>query len=167
MLNTLKAYGVRANFFSVGRPASVWPDRDRAELAEGHITGSHTKTHPDLARLDMKSAEAEILDGRRIVAGAAGEAIPFFRFPYGSHNAALDAFVKAQGMTSFLWNMDSSDWKIPDPTALFHNEVSQLDRAKGGIMLMHDIHQQTAIALPHLLDELRHRGWKTVVFVPH
>ena len=167
VLNTLKMYGVRANFFSVGRPAKVWPDLDKAEIAEGHITGSHTMTHPDLAKLDIKSAEAEITGARKTVADAAGEAIPFFRFPYGSHNGVLDAFVKQQQMTSFLWNMDSEDWKRPDPTDLFHNEVAQLNNAKGGIILMHDIHQQTAIALPHLLDELRHRGWKTVVFVPH
>ena len=168
ILNTLAAYGVRSNFFSIGRPAKLSrAELDQAERTEGHVTGSHTMTHPDLTRLSVKDAQDEITQARTVVESAAGEAVPFFRFPYGAHNSVLDAFVKDQKLTSFLWNMDSEDWKRPDPSDLLDNEIAQLDRARGGIILMHDIHEQTAIALPHLLDELRHRGWTTVVFIPH
>lgn len=174
ILNTLKAYGVRANFFSVGNPARAWPELDKAEIEEGHITGSHTMSHPDMVKVAMggdKAIASEILAGRDTVAKAAGVEIPFFRFPYGSHNDYLLGYTKKNGLTSFQWNMDSSDWKITDPSALINNEVNQLElreqKHEGGIILMHDIHQQTAIALPHLLDELVHRGWTTVVFIPH
>jgi peptidoglycan/xylan/chitin deacetylase (PgdA/CDA1 family) len=43
--------------------------------------------------------------------------------------------------------------------------LSELDRAKHGIILFHDIHEQTVIVLPHVLAELQARRMKTVVFV--
>lgn len=172
MLDTLSAYGVRANFFSVGTNAGYWPKLDliNAEQEGGNVTGSHTMTHPDLPALARKSgeraAEQEIKQAQKVVEDQGAGPTGFFRFPYGSHNAELDGFLKKEKITSFLWNMDSEDWKRPDPTDLFHNELTELNNVSRGIILMHDIHTQTAIALPHLLDELRHRHWKTVVFVP-
>ena len=35
-----------------------------------------------------------------------------------------------------------------------------------GLILFHDIHEQTVIVLPHVLAELRARKMTTVVFVP-
>jgi peptidoglycan/xylan/chitin deacetylase (PgdA/CDA1 family) len=173
ILDTLAAYGVRANFFSQGINARRWPEQLKAEVAGGHVVGSHSMTHANLKSLSAKrngleQAKLEITDGHASVTNAIGDAIaPFFRFPYGAHNAALDAFLKAQPMTSFLWNIDTLDWKLRNPAALLEHALRELDREKGGILLIHDIHRQTAIALPLLLDALVARGYETAVFVPH
>jgi peptidoglycan/xylan/chitin deacetylase (PgdA/CDA1 family) len=74
--------------------------------------------------------------------------------------------VRKQGKTTFFWNMDSLDWQIRDPHKLFLNVLQQLDRHDRGIILFHDIHEQTVIVLPHVLQELAARHLKTVVFVP-
>ena len=92
--------------------------------------------------------------------------VPFFRFPYGAKTPSELPFVQKRGNTTFFWNMDSEDWKIRNPHQLFLNVLQQLDHARRGIILFHDIHEQTVIVLPHLLQELRVRGFKTVVFVP-
>ena len=91
--------------------------------------------------------------------------LPFFRFPYGAKTPAEQGFVEHRGNTTFFWNMDSQDWRIRDPHKLFLNVLAELDRAKHGIILFHDIHEQTVIVLPHVLAELRARGMTPVVFV--
>jgi peptidoglycan/xylan/chitin deacetylase (PgdA/CDA1 family) len=168
ILDILGSRGVRSNFFCVGENSSRWPKLLATEREEGHVVGSHTHDHPNLRKLSLEKAEDQILRGREEAEQALdGDAAPFFRFPYGARTTRLDQFLKEREMASFLWNMDSEDWKRRNPSDLLKHELEEVDRAKGGILLMHDIHEQTAIALPHLLDALAERGFTTVVFIPH
>ena len=169
VLEILRGAGVRADFFEIGRNAAAHPEVARQVAAAGHIVGSHTFSHADLGKLPEKHAETEIESGEASVSLALGRPVaevPFFRFPYGAKTPSELVFVQKRGNTTFFWNMDSEDWKIRDPHQLFLNVLQQLDRARRGIILFHDIHEQTVIVLPHVLQELRVRGFKTVVFVP-
>ncbi|HAR43796.1 MAG TPA: hypothetical protein DCS07_14365 [Bdellovibrionales bacterium] len=75
--------------------------------------------------------------------------------------------VKTRQFASFYWTMDTRDWQIRDPEALYQNTLKELNREKGGIILFHDVHEQTVLILPRLLNELRARNFTTYVFVPH
>jgi peptidoglycan/xylan/chitin deacetylase (PgdA/CDA1 family) len=122
-----------------------------------------------MARLDERHAEVEMESGDASVSLALGlkpGEVPFFRFPYGAKTPLEQGFVQRRGNTTFGWNMDSQDWRIRDPHKLFLNVLAELDRAQHGIILFHDIHEQTVIVLPHVLAELRARGMRAVVFVP-
>ena len=44
--------------------------------------------------------------------------------------------------------------------------IQRLDAKGRGILLLHDIHPATALALPSLLKELKERGYKVVHVVP-
>jgi peptidoglycan/xylan/chitin deacetylase (PgdA/CDA1 family) len=169
VLQILKDYGVRATFFEMGAHVKNVPDITRAQAAAGHAIGSHTMTHPELpklARTSMPQAQDEITDAQELLEDLLGMPAPFFRFPYGARTAALQSFVKEKGLATFFWNMDSLDWKIKDPKALLANVIQEMDREKNsGIMLFHDIHQQTVLTLPLVLEEMRVRRISTVVFV--
>ncbi len=118
--------------------------------------------------------------------------VPFFRFPYGESNEQLDDFTqnwagfnaqynnpcrghtlsrrileKKDGLASFMWDIDSKDWKYRDPIVLYNKLIKALESKKGGIVLLHDIHEQTAIILPQLLNYLIAEGYSTYVYVPH
>jgi peptidoglycan/xylan/chitin deacetylase (PgdA/CDA1 family) len=169
ILQILAAAGVKAMFFEIGRNAAAHPDVARGVLAAGHTVGSHTFSHPNMARLEERHAETEVESGDASVSLALGlkpGQVPFFRFPYGAKTPVEQGFVSRRGNTTVFWNMDSQDWKIRDPHRLFLNVLSEIDRAKGGIILFHDIHEQTVIVLAHVLAELDARHMKTVVFVP-
>jgi len=168
VLQILAAAHVRAMFFEIGRNASAHPDVARGVLAAGHTVGSHTFSHPNMARIDERHAESEVESGDASVSLALGFRpgdLPFFRFPYGAKTPLEQGFVSKRGNTTMFWNMDSQDWKIRDPHRLFLNVLSELYRAKHGIILFHDIHEQTVIVLPHVLAELEARHMKAVVFV--
>src|ERR1700684_4092374 len=78
---------VHATFFLIGKPASEHPDLVRRIAAEGHTIGTHTWTHPSLARIKPDDAVEQI--DRGIAAGDAAvhgggggtPLAPFFRFP--------------------------------------------------------------------------------------
>ena len=168
VLEILAAAHVKAMFFEIGRNAAAHPEVARGVLSAGHTVGSHTFSHPNMARIDERHAESEVDAGDASVSLALGLPpgdLPFFRFPYGAKTPVEQGFVSKRGNTTMFWNMDSQDWKIRDPHRLFLNVLSELDRAKHGIILFHDIHEQTVIVLPHVLAELQARRMKTVVFV--
>ena len=168
VLQILADAGIKATFFQIGRNAAAHPEIARRVLAAGHTIGSHTFSHPNMSRLAEPHAEVEMESGDASVSAALGlkpGELPFFRFPYGAKTPLEQSFVERHGNTTVFWNMDSQDWKIRDPHKLFLNVLAELDRAKHGIILFHDIHEQTVIVLPHVLAELRARHMKTVVFV--
>ena len=169
ILAILAAAGVRATFFEIGRNAAAHPDVSRRVEAAGHTVGSHTFSHPNLPKVTEAHAEAEIEAGEASVSLALGRPpghLPFFRFPYGAKSPAELAFVTRRGNSTFFWNMDSDDWHTRDPHKLFLNVLAQIDRTRRGIIIFHDIHEQTVIVLPHVLAELAARHYKMVVFVP-
>ena len=169
VLEILAAAGVKATFFEIGRNAAAHPEVSRQVAAAGHTVGSHTFTHADLPKVPEAHAETEIETGEAAVTLALGAQpghLPFFRFPYGAKTPAELAFVERRGNSTFFWNMDSEDWRTRDPHKLFLNVLAQIDHAGHGIILFHDIHEQTAIVLPHVLAELAARHIETVVFVP-
>ena len=63
-------------------------------------------------------------------------------------------------------DVDSFDWRDRKAEKIFKNVFSTLDKTGGGIMLFHDIHPQTAKAIPTVLAELKARGYKVVHIVP-
>ncbi len=44
--------------------------------------------------------------------------------------------------------------------------MERLERKRKGIILLHDIHERTALAIPALLHELKKRGYHVVHVVP-
>lgn len=167
ILNVLAAAEVRADFFVLGENARRMPDIVRRTVHENHVVGSHSMTHPLLTNLSGEEARREISEGHTEVWNASGrQTAPFFRFPYGAKNTALLNFVKGKGMATFGWNVDSRDWATPDPDELYSFFVSELRKVPSGILLFHDIQNQTKIVLPRVLDHLAARGLQTVVFTP-
>ncbi len=169
ILEIFKSWGVRATFFELGFQAHARPKVSRDVLAQGHSIGSHSWDHPNLPALaekDLPAALAQIDRGRKAVEAAIGENFPFFRFPYGATNEILSKYVTDQGLVSFLWNMDSMDWKLRDPAELLKGLAAILDQGKPGIILFHDIHEQDVLVMEPFLQMLKDRAYSTVVFVP-
>ena len=61
---------------------------------------------------------------------------------------------------------NSSDWRTKSPDRIVANVRNGLLKSGGGIILFHDIHEQTARALPRVLKELKEHNFKVVQLVP-
>src|SRR5581483_4775854 len=86
VLKVMKKAGVHGTFFFVGQNFRGKPEHMPAVrsvanevLAEGHLVGSHTRSHPLLTQIERTRELAEIDDGIDVVAGVMGKKPVLFR----------------------------------------------------------------------------------------
>ncbi len=169
VLDALAAQCVKATFFMVGSMANLAPGLVKRIHSEGHTIGTHTQHHASMTRLTGEAVKKEITDGIATVAAAIGDpkaVAPFFRFPYLQENRSVEGYALAQGL--MIWSADftANDWTLITPDQVWRLTVARLERSHKGMILFHDIHQRTALAMPVFLQELKKRGYHVVHIVP-
>ena len=165
ILDALDRYGVKATFLVVGQMAKANPGMVRDIARRGHTIGSHTYSHPNLARMSPDRAIAEIRRGERAIEDA-GQIPAFFRFPYLADTQALRRTLANRGVVVLDVDIDSKDYFKVSPNAVIERTMRTL-RAKGkGIVLMHDLQERTAVMLPELLRQMKAEGYRVVTLVP-
>ncbi len=169
ILKTLNAYGVKATFFMIGEMARQHPAVAQAVYLAGETIGSHTFDHKNLSKLSETEALSDVTRGAQAVQAAlapmGGTVQPFFRFPYLAQNALIRAAIEQDSYIPVGAQMDSDDYFTTGPDFLLNRILRELDRTGRGIILMHDIHERTALMLPSLLDALLARHYTVVQLV--
>jgi peptidoglycan/xylan/chitin deacetylase (PgdA/CDA1 family) len=160
ILDILQRYQVPAVFFEVGRNIKQFPASSRSVLAAGHVLANHSFTHAFLPKLTPEVIASQIGDTNTALRSWMPNAPVLFRPPYGAKNAkVLDAAAKL-GMTTVLWNIDSLDWADPLPRSIQKRVLDQVNKAGRGIVLFHDIHERTVVALPGIIEALQQDGYR-------
>jgi peptidoglycan/xylan/chitin deacetylase (PgdA/CDA1 family) len=168
VLDLLKAQCVHATFFIVGAVAHLHPSLVRRAYDEGHSIGTHTQDHP-VRPISTESMEREIdvgIESTNEALGGIVKAAPFFRFPGLIHASAVEEYLASKEI--MVWSADivADDWKRISPAQVLNRAISRLDKAGKGILLLHDIHRRTVVALPKLLAALKQRGFQIVHVIP-
>jgi peptidoglycan/xylan/chitin deacetylase (PgdA/CDA1 family) len=169
VLDTLAGECVKATFFVVGQMAKSSPGLVRRAYREGHTIGTHTEHHWHLNRLPAAYAAKEIFDGIasvQKVLGGPDFVAPFFRFPYLDDTDASEAIALKHGLSIWSTDIYASDWLLVTPERVAATAIGRLERRKKGMLMLHDIQQRTALALPAILSELKSRGYHVVHVVP-
>lgn len=172
ILAALRQECVHANFFMLGRNAAAHPALARKVLADGHVVGHHSYSHPLLRAMSLERAKAEIDRGFRAVDAALyGEAganprTPFFRFPGFASSPALLDWLAHRHIAVFGADLWPGDWNPMSPERERELTLMRLTRTGGGIVLLHDIQSKTAAMLPGLLRELKRRDYRVVQVAP-
>jgi peptidoglycan-N-acetylglucosamine deacetylase len=60
----------------------------------------------------------------------------------------------------------ADDWTRIKDSEVARRAISRIEARGKGILLLHDIHQRTVLALPEILNELKSRDYKIVHVVP-
>ena len=169
ILDTLASQCVKATYFLVGQMARAHPSVVRRIYNEGHTIGTHSEHHPNFQRLSMRQVEREVDGGINSVAAALGDAkalSPFFRIPYLGRTNAIEQFLEDKQLVTWSADVDTDDWwRGSSPEAIVQRTMRRLNAKGRGIILMHDIHRRTAMALPILLKELKADGYNVVQVV--
>ena len=164
VLAALAEQCTKATFFTIGKMALGYPEIIREVAKAGHTIGTHTWSHQAIAKLKTpEEGKDEIERGISAVRRAVGGPIaPFFRFPTLVDTPAAVAYLGTRNIAMFSTDIDSFDFKLQPPEQLVKGVMAKLDKTGKGILLMHDIHKNTAKALPLLLTELKAKGYKIV-----
>ena len=167
ILDTLASQCVKATYFLVGQMTDANPSIVRRIYNEGHTIGTHSQSHPHaFERLSMRRVEREVDGGINSVSAALGDAnalSPFFRIPGFGRTNAIERFLESKQLVIWSADVDTDDWwRGSSPEAIVQRAMRRLNAKGRGIILMHDIHGATAMALPILLKELKANGYHVV-----
>jgi peptidoglycan/xylan/chitin deacetylase (PgdA/CDA1 family) len=151
LLDLLKARGVRATFFVIGREAARHPDIVRRIAAEGHALGNHTQRHSYLFwALGPAALRREIEQAQQAIATASGVRCRLFRAPVGLKSPFEGRVLAALGLDLVSWEARFLD-RAASPARLRR----RLRRVRpGSIILLHDGADRSAEGNPALLDLL-------------
>jgi peptidoglycan/xylan/chitin deacetylase (PgdA/CDA1 family) len=167
ILDTLASHCVKATYFVVGQMARSYPYLVRRIYNAGHTVGTHSLDHPlAFERLAPARVKQEVDGGIAYVDTAIGDpraVAPFFRIPGFKRSNAIDNFLKSRLLVNWSADIVADDWfKGITPQQIVQRAMQRLEAKGRGILLLHDIHPATAMALPALLKELKERGYRVV-----
>lgn len=170
VLETLASECTKATFFMVGQMADAYPAMVRRVHDEGHTIANHSQTHPfTFSRMSVPQAAAQIEGGFASMRAALGDpdaVAPFFRIPGLLRQDSVEQYLAAHGVMTWSVDVVADDWTHINAAEIARRAVSRLEARGKGVLLLHDIHEKTAVALPVILQELKARGFKIVHVVP-
>lgn len=163
ILDALKKHQAPAVFFVVGNFIKDNPDLIRRILADDHIIGNHTMTHPDLPQISsMDAFQKELQDVEELYTSLTGEAMTkFYRPPRGIYNTENLSMAKELGYSTFFWSLAYIDWiqdQQPSREEAFQKLLTRIH--PGAIVLLHNTSSTNAEILDELLTKWEEMGYE-------
>lgn len=145
LLDVLAAARAPAIFFVLGEQAVKHPALVRRMVAEGHVVGNHSWSHPWMLPMSRARIAEELDRCQAAVADVTGVAPRLARPPYGQRDYRYNQLARERGLTPVLWSRNLRDYYGTDPERL----ARRLARTRpGDILLMHDGDPKA----PHTVD---------------
>lgn len=168
VLELLRARGVRATFFLIGRSARRHPEIVRRIVAEGHAVGNHSDGHSYMFwALPPARLLRDVRGAQRAIEEASGGRCRWFRAPVGLKNCFLHSVLKRHGLDLVSWELRFLDRRPVDARRLAARVRRRV--AAGSIVLLHDGHDrkpagrpEVLAALPIVLNVLEEEGYRCV-----
>jgi len=198
ILDILKQENVKCTMFLTGRYMRRYADMVQRMVAEGHEIGNHSWTHPHLTTFEQirlhqtlpdvtqEVVQQELLKTAELFRQITGKKMaPYWRAPYGEHNAEIRNWAAAAGFRHIGWTvgrnwedgMDTLDW-VADKTATTYHSADEIAEkiltfadkntygANGVIILMHLGTQRSDdyphLKLPFIIQQLKQNGYQFV-----
>ena len=169
ILDVLKEKGAPATFFVTLPYAQNQPDLIRRMIAEGHVIGNHSATHPSggLPSQDIDTQTNEILQTDAYMREQYDYSMYLFRFPAGKFSEQSLAVVNNCNYESIFWSYAYLDYDVdnqPDPAESLQKMIDRLH--PGAIYLLHGQSATNAAVLGDFVDKARALGYEFCIFEP-
>lgn len=163
ILDALKKHQAPAVFFAVGNFIKDNPDLIKRMIAEGHIVGNHTMTHPDMSQISsMESFQKELEGVEELYTSVTGEPMTkFYRPPRGVYSTENLSMAKELGYSTFFWSLAYVDWiqdQQPSKEEAFQKLIPRIH--PGAIVLLHNTSSTNAAILDELLTRWEEMGYQ-------
>lgn len=157
VLDQLARRNLHATFFLIGAKVDVSPRLARKIVEEGHDVANHSFTHPRLAGMSDAAVLQQLTRTQESITRACGVTPAWFRPPYGAFRRDQGPLAAQLGLGVAYWSVDPKDWSQPGSSAITQRVLSAAQ--PGSIILLHDLHTQTADAVPAIFDGLIERAF--------
>jgi peptidoglycan-N-acetylmuramic acid deacetylase len=162
ILDTLKDKKIPAIFFVTGHYVKSQPDLIKRMVAEGHLVGNHSWSHPDMTTISDEQIKKELDQVKEEAARVTGsKEMNYLRPPRGIFNERTLATTKKMGYTNVFWSVAYKDWDVNDQKGeayAYNKVVSQLH--PGAVILLHSISKDNTAALGSIIDEAKRQGYE-------
>jgi len=160
-LKALADHCVQASFFMNGEPLRQHAALARQVRDAGHTVGMHGYRHEHFSQLPPAAQTADLDAMVATYRTALGAEPAAYRFPFLEETPTLLGALKERGVTVMSIDAGAEDW-LPEqtPQMLADKLLGQLAKPGGGVILLHDAQDQTAKALPFLLQALKSSGYR-------
>ena len=160
-----KDTGVRLTYFVNGAYRSWTENRDllRPLVDDGQIQlGNHTWSHPDLTKLPLTAVAEELRHNHDFLWKTYGiDVRPYFRPPYGQHNAHVDKISGELGyVADTLWSGSLEDHVVIPADRIV--TMAEKYFVPGAIVIGHLNHLPVTHVYGQLVDIIRARRLRTV-----
>jgi len=199
ILDILKENNLQVTIFLTGSFIQKFPEMTRRIVQEGHEVGNHMWNHPHLTTYAADKSNAslpnvtreflqdQLLRTANLFAEVTGvKMAPFWRAPYGEHNAEIRQWAAELGYRHVGWtrgrnwqeSLDTMDWVADTTSKAYHTSEKILSHLlnlaneetaglNGGIILTHlGSHRQDGdhfyTVLPRLISGLREKNYALV-----
>ena len=163
ILDVLKEKNAKGIFFVTGAYIDTSSEIIRRMLDEGHLVGTHTNNHKNMALLSAEEFIDEILSNEEKLKSHIPNApdMIYYRPPMGATSEWALAMAQAMGLTTVMWSWTQYDYdpdNQPDPYTALENAKSGL--RPGCVYLLHAVSSTNAAILGDLIDFIRAQGYE-------
>ncbi|MCE5333051.1 MAG: polysaccharide deacetylase family protein [Desulfobacteraceae bacterium] len=168
LLGILERSGIKATFFVIGMNCERFPDALKKIAAAGHEIGNHTFDHEVLPLKRSPEIEMQIRNTSAVIEKITGEWPALFRAPHGWRNPWTNGAVRRAGCKPVAWTLGVWDTDRPGAQVIIARTLKGV--RDGCILLLHDGRgietqadsSQVVQALPAIIEDLKHRGFRFV-----
>jgi len=160
ILNLLEQHEGRVTFFVEGNKiAGNEPKIARAFNMRNEII-CHSWDHLDMTKLTGRAIKKQLIDTITEIARITQDVSLMFRPPYGYINKKVEKIAQKLGLAIILWSVDPRDWESKDAKSVYDHIMKNVK--DGDIILCHDVHESTAMAMTRLIPVLIEQGFQLV-----
>lgn len=165
ILEVLAEKQARAIFFMVGENVEKSPQLARQVAAAGHVIGNHSYSHVFMTKVSEEEALRQITRTNKIIEDATGVTPRYFRPPYGAFNETTLLQAARQHLKMIMWSADPKDYAFNTANAVYRATEPIL--SSRDILLLHDLKEATAQALPEIIDSIRSKNLQVTAQYEH
>lgn len=167
VLNTLNKFCLKATFFVVGRMVESNPKILKKIIDNGHSIGNHSYSHPmPFNKLKFVDQCIEVENGSYAIHKAVGDiSTKLFRFPGLGRTAEAEQHLNSRDISVWSVDIETKDYLFThlNPVVARNNMIAVMEASLNhndrGMLLMHDIHKNSALALDFIITKLYNDGY--------
>lgn len=159
VLKTLEDNDVPATFFIVGERISDNEGIIKLMDDLGCEIGNHTFSHLKITSNNPKKVAEEISQTQQLIFDIIGKKPRLFR-PPGGYYQGREELIEQCGLINVMWNVDPRDWETRNTDKTIKRCTTNIKA--GDIILLHDIHQSSVLAVDTIIKSLKKQGFRLV-----
>lgn len=153
LLEILQKHNVHATFFLLGNKAEKNPELVYDIYSSGHLVASHGYSHKIFTKLSEEEIKEEIKLSKDVIENITNTPLKFIRVPYGIISDDVLDILNENYLTSVLWHIDSTDWKLKNTTKIYNKVIKKASNRR--IILMHDTYKASVNAVDKIIENLK------------